>query len=156
MTQPVTFKDFLEHCNTQEQDESFQRDRFVGRKQQDYNKDDERQNARNSSINFVFKVQGWEIQPTIHAASQQSIRRPDLDQEDWKRLHRNVIHGAPKNIKTGEYLFFSRSFDQGYVAAYNRKRLRIVTVLPKGRGNPKDGTTKILVEALELEMIEVE
>lgn len=136
--------------------ESFQQDRFSGRGAQGYNKDDEKANAKNAAINFVFKVNGWEFSPSIHAASQQYIRRPDMSQDDWKRMHRNVIHGAPKGMKNGEYLFFSKSFDQGYVVVYNNRKVRIVTVLPKSKGHAKDGTTKVIVESIGLEIIEVE
>lgn len=146
-----TFVRFLKLLN-----ESYQRDRYVGHRAQGYDKDDERENAKKADINFEFKLNGWVIEPTIHAASQQYIRRPDMDKEAWKRFHRNVLYGMPKNIENGEYLFFSKSFNQAYIVALSKRKIRVITVLPKGRGNPKPGTKKLIIESVEYVVIEVD
>lgn len=142
--------------------ESFQRDRFAGRKAQatvggKRSKEDEIDNAKNSAINFPFRLNGWTFDVSIHAASQSHDRRPDMSKDDWKKFHRNVIYDSPKKMKNGYYLFYSKSFEQGYVTSVRGKNVRIVTVLPKGRSGAKDNTTKIIIESFgyELEYIEV-
>lgn len=115
-------------------------------------KEEEMQVAKMSPIFNVFSYQGWKFQSSVHAAAQAYDRRPDFELDDWKRMHRNVMHGL-KSVKAldGEYLFFSKSADQAYIAAVNAKQklIKIVTVLPKGKSFPKPGTDKLIVEGVE-------
>lgn len=115
-------------------------------------KSEEMEIAKLSPLFVKFNYQGWTFEPTIHAAAQSYDRRPDLEVNDWKKMHRNVLFGLKSSggakVADGEYLFFSKSADQAYVAAVNsrQKQIRIVTVLPKGRSFPKPGTDKMIVE----------
>lgn len=89
---------------------------------------------------------------TGHTKTQSELRHKDLTSDDWKDLHSKVedhLHTIPKTEKKdGEYLFYSKSKDIGYVAHVNHKerKVHVITVLPKNRSNPKPGTSKVLVE----------
>lgn len=128
--------------------ESFQMDRSAAvRNTGKRTKDDEKSNAEASKFKY-FKNRGWEIDPSIHAASQAKDRRPEMSEDDWKKLHRSVIAAIPKKAN-GDYLFYSKSQQQGYVASVSakKKRIRIITVLPKKRSNAKPGTNRLVVES---------
>lgn len=113
-------------------------------------KDDEIEFSKKSPINKPYKVNGWEIQSVVHAAARAYTRRPDMDIDAWKKMHRTVVEWLRDNkpANNSEYLFFSKSADQSYIVAINTKRriAKIVTVLPKGKSFPKAGTEKVIVE----------
>jgi len=99
------------------------------------------------------------IAPLFFKFPYQGERRPDMEVDDWKKLHRRVADYLQKSTKkqSGEYLFYSKSLQQGYVAvvAYNTKTVKIITVLPRGRSNPDSNTTKIIVENKEIELLDI-
>ena len=123
-------------------------------------KDDETANGADSSINKVLKYRDWTFKPTTHAASQAKDRRPEFSLDDWKKMHAKVhAHVTSDTSKTnGEHLFHSKSADQSYVANvdHKNKEIRVITVLPKGKHNPKEGTKKYTMEGVEVELIYVE
>lgn len=122
--------------------------------------EEERAVAGNSSI---FKSwtspEGWKIVSSVHAAAQAFDRRPEFKFDDWKKLHGRVAKKLESFTRwTGnEFVFFSRSLDQGYVAAVDKdsKSVKIITVLPKGKNQPKAGTAKILLEFFGVQELEV-
>lgn len=122
-------------------------------------KEEEMELAEISTFTFPFRYIGYKVEPTIHAAAQGHIRRPDMDRDDWKKLHRNVVMTIKdKNLTSGDYVFYSRSMKQAYVANFDtrRRKVRVLTVLPEGRSNPKPGTTRMVTESLQIITIEVE
>lgn len=69
-----------------------------------------------------------------------------------KTLFKNAIDKA---VSVGEYLFYSKSLDQGFIGSVdNRGNITAITVLPPGKSFPKDGTDKIIVEDKEYQIIE--
>ena len=123
-------------------------------------KEEERANAEKSAINQKHTEGEWTFVPTIHASSQAFLRRGRLTAKDWKKIHANVIErieSFTRPIKTGYYVFYSKSYNQVYVVDLNadNKRIRIITVLPQGRSRPQDGTTRIMVEGIEIEDYEI-
>lgn len=122
-------------------------------------KEDEVSIAKQSPIFQKTSYQGWSFDVSVHAAAQAYDRRPDLEFDDWKKLHRNAVTGLmkDKSAKTGDYIFFSKSLDQGYVAHVDvkRKAFKIITVLPKGRKNPMPGTSVLMVEGVEIQIISI-
>ena len=122
-------------------------------------KEEEMELAKIAPLFFKFPYQGWTMFPSIHAAARSYERRPDMEVDDWKKLHRRVADYLQKSTKkqSGEYLFYSKSLQQGYVAvvAYNTKTVKIITVLPRGRSNPDSNTTKIIVENKEIELLDI-
>lgn len=122
-------------------------------------KEEERELAELSAFTFPFRYIGYKVEPSIHAAAQAHLRRPDMDRDTWKKMHRNVVMTIKgKNLGTGDYVFYSKSLKQAYVASYNtrQKMIRVLTVLPEGRSNPKPGTTRMVTESLNIQIIEVE
>lgn len=123
-------------------------------------KEEELEVAKQSPIFRKTQFQGWSFDVTIHAAAQAYDRRPEFEFDDWKKLHRNALMGLMKgkDAKSGDYIFHSKSLDQAYVAAVDvrRKTFKIVTVLPKGRSNPKPGTERMMVEGVEIEAVFIE
>lgn len=101
-----------------------------------------------------MNIHGWVIMISIHAAAQAYDRRPGFELDDWKKLHTNIVNKIQKfpSFKPGEYIFFSNSLQQAYVCKVDsdRKTITIITVLPRGRSNPKPGTQKMLVEGVEI------
>ena len=114
-------------------------------------KDEEAELAKISPIFQPTQYQGWKIQTSVHAAAQAYDRRPDFEFNDWKDIHRRAINALDKKAN-GDFIIFSKSFDQGYVVNANArlKTLRIITVLPKGRKNPKPGTDVLIVENVDI------
>jgi len=57
-----------------------------------------------------------------------------------------------------EFLFFSRKMKQGLVAAWDslRKKLKIITFLPRGKDFAKTGTEKVFVESLQRQILYIE
>lgn len=129
-----------------------------GKRQWARSKEEEMEIADGAPINVKLKYRGWLIIPTIHAAAQSVDRRAEFELSDWKLLHGKAINALEdkKKKKNGDYLFYSRSQRQGYVVNvnYGRKRMRIITVLPVGRKNPKPGTTQMIIEGREITILE--
>lgn len=122
-------------------------------------KEEEIAYGKDSNFNFIFKSEGYTINPGIHASAQAKDRRPDLSKDDWKKLHRKVIWFIKDNkLKYGTYLFYNEQIQQGYVADINNKEIKVVTVLPRGKYFPKneDGvkTELALVEELQENMLD--
>ena len=111
-----------------------------------------------STLKNMF-INGFNIRAGIHAAAQAYERVKDFTTEHWKKFFTKVIDTIVKrSLNSGEYLFFSRSMNQGSVLAYNKERrtINLITTLPKGRSNPKPGTDKVLVESIEYQVIEID
>lgn len=148
----MKFKEFLE--------ESFQTDgssrshRSTGKR----SASEEFENAKKSPIFQKTQYRGWTIQSTVHAASQARDRRGEFKFDDWKTLHRNAIHGIEREKpQNGEHVIFSKSKEQGYVVHVDnqKKHMRIITTLPKGKHNPKPGTGHLVVENEPFEILSV-
>lgn len=142
--------------------ESSQMDRFArARNATKRSKGEEKQVANSSAIFFHYNFKEWKFKATIHAAAQEFDRRPDMTESDWKDFHRRVYDKLEKMKPIdGEFIFFSKKYQQAYVAAvdFESKSVRVITVLPKGRSNPKPGTVRMIIEGVErtLEYIECE
>lgn len=108
-----------------------------------------------SNLFFKYKLDDWSFEATIHAAAQEYERRPDMTEEDWKDFHSRV-YDKIKTMKPlgGEFIFFSKKYQQAYVAAvdFNNATVRVITVLPKGRSNPKPGTIRMIIEGKQYEL----
>lgn len=119
-------------------------------------KDDEVAHGSDSNFKKTY-VKQWDFVPSIHAASQAKDRRPDFSHDDWKKLHtkiHNHLESLPADKKkNGEHLFHVKSADQSYVAHVDhpKKTVRIITVLPKGKHNAKEGTDKHTMESVNFE-----
>lgn len=146
-----TVKDFLAEANYSSMQQAPKR-----------TPDEEREIAFNkSALFFAFKFQGWLFKSSIHAASQAYDRRPDMSEKDWKDMHKNVSDALLKMDKVDSaYMFFSKKYDQGYIAAvdFTKKRATVITMLPKGRSFAKPGTISMMVEGIDypVEIITVE
>lgn len=120
--------------------------RHIGKR----SKEEELQLQKQSPIFKNTKIDGWEIEVSIHQQSQALDRRPEFSFEKWKELHTKSIQQLIdySKLQTGYFLIFSKSLNQGYVISSNnpRKRFRIVTVLPKGKKQEKDDTELLIVE----------
>lgn len=114
--------------------------------------------ANMATLYKKLKFRDWTIDPTIHAAAQSYDRRPGFSLDDWKGLHLKMMDYilAMKPEVSGDYIFYSKSMEQAYVAAvdFRRKYIRIVTVLPKGRKNPQPGTKQVIVEGIAFDIID--
>lgn len=107
-------------------------------------KEIERQNALKTNLRSIM-ISSIFVSITTHAASQAVVRRSDLESSDWniiaKRMVADIIYRG-----NGYYLYYSKSYEQGIIVYWNKTTIAILTILPKGRGNPKSGTEKIIIE----------
>lgn len=104
----------------------------------------EREQAKISQFPSFYKKEGWEfIALGNHAKARAFQRRPEFNEKDWKDLHSKVFWKIRDDkLKSGVYLFFSKSMQQGYVCRVLREKrqIKIITVLPKGAKNPSMGS----------------
>lgn len=139
--------------------ESFQRGRYSGirTQKQKRTREEEMEIAKIAPLFKKVNVNGWRIEPSVHAAAQSYDRRPDLDFEQWMKLHNNMIDGIERdNPWRGEYVVYSMSMRQAYVVAIDpsRKNIRIITVLPRGKNRPNSPSTEVMfVEGVEIKIL---
>jgi hypothetical protein len=111
-----------------------------------YEAERERQNALKSSLKKNMH-NGIQIRISTHAASQAKVRRSDLTPDDWSViLDRVTARIKSDKLAHGDYLFYSKSYEEGLILNWNGVRGMIITVLPKSRQNTKPGTIKQLIE----------
>lgn len=113
-------------------------------------KEDEIERSRQATLPSLITVDGWDFVSTAHAGSQSMDRRPEYKRDDWKEFNEKIAKKLNnfKAITTAEKIFYSRKMEQGYVTSVNvdKKTVRIITVLPKGKNNPAPGTERIMME----------
>nr|DAF18166.1 MAG TPA: hypothetical protein [Caudoviricetes sp.] len=104
----------------------------------------EKEQSKVSEFPDFYKKEGWEfIALGNHAKARAFQRRPDMTDKDWKSLHSKVFWKIRDDkLKSGVYLFYSKSMEQGYVCRVlkDKKQVKIITVLPKGAKNPSLGS----------------
>jgi hypothetical protein len=67
-----------------------------------------------------------------HPRARAFQRRPGFSTRDWEKLHQKVYKMIKdNNLKSGLYLFFSKSMQQGYICWYSFGKVKVITVLPK-------------------------
>jgi hypothetical protein len=123
------------------------------RKQVDYTKDDEINHAKKSSLKSGM-IGSYKIQVSTHAASRAFQRRPDMAPTHWNDLMTKAVSALRKERKKeSSYVVHSKSHDQALVLNHipKSRTIRVITTLPKGRSNAKDGTSKVLVEHFHFE-----
>lgn len=141
--------------------ESRKMDRFSSAKRKGKrSKSEEQEVAKYSNIFFKYPYKGWKFESTIHAAAQEYDRRPDMKESDWKDFHTRVFDKLEK-MKTisGDFVFFSKKYQQSYVAAvsFEAKTVRIITVLPKYKSDPRRPTTiRMIIEGKQYELTLIE
>jgi len=113
----------------------------------DKEKEAERQNALKSNVKNI-QIGTVFVSITTHAASQAVVRRSDLEPKDWEIIFKRCINDI-KNRGNGYYLYYSKSYEQGIIVFWNHSTIAVITILPKGRANPKPGTDKIIIEKIE-------
>lgn len=112
----------------------------------DRRKEEERANAMKSALRQnVFN--GIQVRISTHAGSQAKVRRSDLEVKDWNIILDRITKDLKdKNLPKADYLFYSKSYEQGVVAGWDTEKLSIITALPKNRFNRKPGTEFVMVE----------
>lgn len=116
----------------------------------DAEKEEERKNALKSNIKKMMFGNIF-VNISTHAASQAVVRRSDLEPKDWEIILKRIVNNI-KQRKNGYYLYFSKSYEQGIIVYWNLTILSVITVLPKGRSNPKPGTDKIMIERFDFSL----
>lgn len=105
----------------------------------------------------VHTQNGWEILITNHAELRNAQRTNGISDEQWTKFGDSVITRCERSadIRNGEYLFVSKSLNQAVVFNVDKKvkQLRYITILPRGKQIPKQGTSKIMVESVEYVII---
>lgn len=138
--------------DAQRVEESYQQDRSAAKRNTGKRtRNEEIAYGKNSKLNFKFENPEVAFIPGIHGPSQAKDRRPDMSKEDWKSMHRKVYWYLKDNkITKGVFLFYSKSMNQAYIANVGKPRagdkvkapvaVSIITVLPKGKRDPRGGS----------------
>jgi hypothetical protein len=112
-------------------------------------------------LKYIFKYKGRWVITTNHAALR-IVQRGQISLKGMEFFFRSMIKKylsmGPKytNLNNPEFLFFSKSLNQGMIIAYrkdkmkidNQKHFVIVTIFPRGKKLAKPGTESILLETL--------
>jgi len=101
-------------------------------------------------------IHGWEVVKTKHGQDRENERHAgELPGGHHEFMHKVIkkISGV-KNPRSGEFMYHSAKHNQAAVlnVDHEKKQLRVITVLPKGRTMPKPGTQKFMVEGVEQEL----
>ncbi len=100
----------------------------------------------NPSSTFLFRWHGRWLIDTNHGF-ERIKERSKIGLEGLKKLFQRAMDWVDRNArKAGEYLFFSKSLNQGFVAKIAGKNVKLITFLPFGKHNPKPGTKVEIVE----------
>ena len=99
---------------------------------------------------FIKEINGIKIFATDHSLERE-MERNDLTPDDFFLLLKKIVNeiNSDENYDDGTYLFFSKSLNQGVILELknNRKRINIITYLPRGKQNAKSGTKKVVIES---------
>lgn len=124
-------------------------------------KSEELQLSKSSSFHNRYVNRNWTFIPTVHASARAYTRIPEFEAEDWFKMHRSVVDkfdSLSSPIRDGVYVFYSKSMNQAYVAAVDAgaRRVKIITVLPRGKSSPKGGNQKTKTVRMIIEGVVVE
>lgn len=98
-------------------------------------------------------INGWEVVKTKHGVEREHERHGgELPGGHHEFMHKVIkkISGV-KNPRSGEFMYHSMKHNQAAVlnVDHEKKQLRVITVLPKGKSIPKPGTQKFMIEGVE-------
>ena len=84
-----------------------------------------------------------------HSGARAHTRRPDMESHHWDDLMYNMTKNL-KNKPAGHYLTYSKKHQQGVVGEWmpHKNRIEVMSVLPKGKSHPNQGTIKHIVEEI--------
>jgi hypothetical protein len=105
---------------------------------------------------YIYNYKGKWIIDTKHAADR-FLQRSTIEISDLEFLFKKAIEWVLKKGQEREYLFFSRSRRQGIVVDYRKdgrgkikgNNLVVITFLPRGKNNPKEGTEPVMLESYD-------
>lgn len=98
-------------------------------------------------------IHGWSVVKTKHGQEREHERHGgELPGGHHEFMHKVIkkISGV-KNPRSGEFMYHSMKHNQAAVlnVDHEKKQLRVITVLPKGKSTPKHGTQKFMIEGVE-------
>lgn len=113
-------------------------------------------------LEYIFKHKGRWVIDTTHAA-QRIVERGVFSAREMKFFFKKMIEkylslgSQYTNLNNPEFLFFSKSLNQGMIVAYrrdfkkidNQKHFVIITFFPRGSKRTKQGTETILLECYD-------
>lgn len=101
-------------------------------------------------------LHGWEVVHSKHGKYDHLERHggelPGGDHEFVGKVVKKIA--GLKNPRSGEFMYHSKKHDQAALmnVDHEKKQLRVITVLPKGRSHPRPGTQKIMMEGVERDL----
>jgi hypothetical protein len=122
------------------------------------------------SSEYLFKHKGRWVIDTDHAA-ERMVQRKQLTSKQMKFFFRKMIEkylsmgSKYTNLNNPEFLFFSKSLNQGMIIAFRRdyknidskKHFIIITFFPRGNKRARKGTETIMLEYLsKYQVIEID
>lgn len=120
-----------------------------------YTKDQEIQHSKVSSLQSQ-NVGDIHVKVQYHPGSRALERRPDMKKHHWDDIIKRTVHSM-KDKPAGHYLTYSKKHQQGIVHEWmpHKKRLELISTLPKGRSNPRPDTQKHIIEGIEYDIMEI-
>lgn len=113
-------------------------------------------------LEYIFKHGGRWVIDTNHAAQRMGERNSYSNKEIegfFRRMINKYLSMGPEytNLNNPEFLFFSKSMNQGMIIAYrkdfkkidSKKHFVVVTFFPKGSKRVKRGTDIIMIESYD-------
>ena len=103
----------------------------------------------------IFNHNGVKVFPTNHSLLREIQRMSD----DSKNILEYITEKASQKLslrkQEGVYLVYSNKYERGIILDHrkdkygkdNKMHLFIITILPKGKKQPKDGTKMVMVES---------
>ncbi len=94
---------------------------------------------------------GIKVHVFPHSGARAHERRQDMQSHHWD----DMMHNMTKSLKdkpAGHYLTYSHKHKQGVVGEWmpHKNRIELMSVLPKGKSHANAGTSKILIETIEI------
>jgi len=102
----------------------------------------------------LFEFKGVKVFPTNHSVEREVQRMDDTSKKLLEYISMKAVAKLSLRTQGAEYLIYSNKYKRGIVVDHredkygsdNKLHLFIITILPKGKKQPKAGTRMVMVE----------
>lgn len=102
----------------------------------------------------MFEFRGIKVFPTNHSVEREVERMDDTSKQVLEYISMKAVSKLSMRTQPAEYLIYSNKYKRGVVVDHRKDKfgsddklhLFIITILPKGKKQPKAGTRMVMVE----------
>lgn len=102
----------------------------------------------------LFEFKGVKVFPTNHSVEREVQRMDDTGKKVLEYISMKAVSKLSMRTQGAEYLIYSNKYKRGIVVDHradkygsdDKLHLFIITILPKGKKQPKAGTRMVMVE----------